>query len=202
VPRRANVRPDEPGRQKILDAGRAVFGRQGYDATSIAEVGAEAQIAKSVLYHYFGSKAGLYRAILEEDGAALLEAVGAAVPPVGAEGLRLRPGIDAFLRFLSEHPDTWRLMTRDPPADPELRGFHERIDAAIGESLREVLATPTKVEAKPDLVDLVALAVRTYASWWREHPDVPRSAVVDAIADLAAAGARRIPPARTPVAEG
>jgi AcrR family transcriptional regulator len=169
-----------------------VFGEQGYDGTSIAEIGARAQIAKSVLYHYFGSKAGLYRTILEEDGKALLDAVAAAVPPVGAEGLRVRPGVDAFLRFLSEHPDTWALMTRDPPGDPELRAFHEGIDAAVGQALRGVLTPPAKARAKPDLVDLVALAVRTYASWWREHPDVPRSAVVDAITDLAAAGARRL----------
>lgn len=191
MPRRAKIRPDEPGDAKILDAARAIFGEQGFDATSIAEIGLRAGIAKSVLYHYFGSKAGLYRTIVEHDAHALVEAVAAAVPPPGDAGLRLRPGVDAFLRFLNEHPDTWRLMTRDPPSDPELRMLHEQVDRAVSATLRELLAHPDKAKGKPDLVDLVALAVRTYAAWWHDHPSVPREEIVEAIGDLAATAARR-----------
>jgi AcrR family transcriptional regulator len=192
MPRRAKIRPDEPGDEKILDAARAIFGERGYDATSIAEIGLRAGIAKSVLYHYFGSKAGLYEAIVEHDGQALVEAVAAAVPPAGKPGPRLRPGVDAYLRFLSEHPDTWRLITRDPPSDPRLRALHERVERSVGRTLRELLAHPGKARRKPDLVDLVALAVRTYAAWWRSHPGVPREQMVEAIGDFAAAAARRI----------
>src|SRR5919204_4404963 len=95
MPRRAKVRPDEPGREKILDAARETFGERGFDATSIAEIGRRAAISKSVLYHYFGSKAGLYAALLEHDAGALVKAVAAAVPPLGdVEAPRLRPGID------------------------------------------------------------------------------------------------------------
>src|SRR3954469_19020516 len=105
MPRRANVRPNEPGREKILDAGRAVFGAHGYDGASIAEIGRHAGIAKSVLYHYFGSKAGLYEAILEADAQGLIDAVASAVPSDKGVTPRLRPGLDAFLQYLSEHRD-------------------------------------------------------------------------------------------------
>jgi AcrR family transcriptional regulator len=192
MPRRASIRPDEPGREKILDAARALFGDRGYDATSIAEIGARAGISKSVLYHYFGSKAGLYQALLEHDGRALVESVAAAVPPPEVDAPRLRPGVDAFLKFLSEHPETWKLMSRDPPSDPGLRELHRRIDASVASTLRLLLAAPYKRTARPELIDLVALAVRTYASWWQDNPEVSRAEVVDAIADLAAAAAQRI----------
>jgi hypothetical protein len=62
----------------------------------------------------------------------------------------------------------------------------------IGTALRGLLADPNKAKAKPHVVDLVALAVRVYAAWWREHPDIPRESVVEAIGDVAAAGARRV----------
>jgi AcrR family transcriptional regulator len=192
VPRRAKIRPDEPGREKLLVAGRVLFGTQGFDATTIADIGARAGIAKSVLYHYFGSKAGLYRAVIEDDGQALIDAVASAVPPHGDSTPRLRPGVDAFLRFLAEHPDTWRMMTRDPPHDPALRRLHERVSEDVAAALRGLLAHPRKAAGKPELVELVALAVRTYATWWQSHPEVPRSEIVEAIGDLAAAGARRI----------
>src|SRR3954462_888065 len=93
MPRRANTRPEEAGRDRILEAGRAVFGERGFDATSIAEIGERAGITKSLLYHHFGSKAGLYEAILAADGEQLVAAVAAAVPP--GDGPRLRPGVDA-----------------------------------------------------------------------------------------------------------
>jgi AcrR family transcriptional regulator len=192
VPRRAKIRPDEPGRERLLDAGRELFGTRGYEATSIADIGRRAGIAKSVLYHYFGSKSALYEELVRHDADALVAAVAAAVPPRAGEGPRLRPGVDAFLRFLSEHPGTWRLSTRDPPADPALRALHERTDREVATALRELLAMPAKVQAKPDVVELVALAVRAYARWWQDHPSVPREDIVDAIGDFAAAAARRI----------
>jgi AcrR family transcriptional regulator len=193
MPRRAKIRPDEPGQEKLLDAARALFGEQGYDATSIAEIGVRAGIAKSVLYHHFGSKAALYQAVIEEDGRALVDAVAAAVPPAGTKATpRLRPGLDAYLAFLSENPDAWRLMTRDPPRDPELRRIHESVAKDVGGALRALLAEPGKAKGKPHLVELSALAVRVYASWWRDHPEVPRAEVVAAIADVATAGAKRI----------
>src|SRR5438094_8739792 len=104
MPRRAKIRPDEPGQARIFDAGRALFGRRSFEGVSIAEIGREAGIAKSVLYHHFGSKAELYRAILEEDGRGLVDAVSRAVPPDRRVTPRLRPGVDAFLRHLSERP--------------------------------------------------------------------------------------------------
>ncbi len=192
MPRRARIRPDEPGHEKLLDAARELFGEQGYDATSIAEIGVQAGIAKSVLYHHFGSKAALYRAVIQADGKALVEAVAVAVPPPGGAGERLRPGLDAYLRFLSEHPATWRLMLRDPPRDPGLRRAHEATVREVGATLRGLLAHPGKAKGKPQLVDLVALAIRVYAAWWYDHRSVPRKQVVEAIGDVAAAGARRV----------
>jgi AcrR family transcriptional regulator len=192
MPRRARIRPDEPGHEKLLDAARELFGEQGYDATSIAEIGIRAGIAKSVLYHHFGSKAALYRAVIEADGKALVEAVAVAVPPPGDAGARLRPGIDAYLRFLSDHPATWRLMLRDPPRDPGLQRAHEAVAREVGATLRGLLAHPAKAKGKPEIVDLVGLAVRVYAAWWHDHRTVPRKRVVEAIGDVAAAGARRV----------
>jgi AcrR family transcriptional regulator len=194
VPRKAKLRPDEPGREKIFDAARALFGERGYEATSIAEIGERAGISKSVLYHYFGSKAGLYRALLEHDGRAIVAAVAAAVPPPGVITPRLRPGLDAFLSYLSAHPDTWRLIVRDPPADAVLHALHVQIDGSVAAALRQLLTRPGDSEARPALVDLVALAVRTFASWWQDHPEIPREDVVDALIDMAAAGAHRMRP--------
>lgn len=189
MPRRAKLRPDEPGRDKVLSAALELFGERGYHATSIAEIGERAGIAKSVLYHYFGSKAGLYVAIAESEAAALMQRVAAAVPD-DPQAPRLRAGVDAVLSFLEERPASWRLLLRDAPADPELASLYARLSAEREAALVGLLVSPSKRAAAPAHIGLVVTGIRAFASWWYEHRDVPRQQVVEAIVDFARAGAR------------
>jgi AcrR family transcriptional regulator len=191
MPRRAHIRPDEPGRGKVLEAGLELFGERGYHATSIADIGARAGIAKSVLYHYFGSKAGLYEAIAETEGRTLLARVAQALPH-DPDAPRLRAGVDAFLAYLTERPAAWRLLLRDPPADPELIELQQRLVKERTEALAGLLAQASKRQRSPAHVELVGIAIRAFATWWYEHRDVPREQVVDAIMDFARAGAENL----------
>ena len=201
MPRRPKIRPGEPGRERVLEAGLELFGERGYHATSIAEIGDRAGIAKSVLYHYFDSKAKLYEAVLEAETRAVLERVAAAVP-ADPEAPRLRAGLDAYLDFLAERPAAWRLFLRDPPADPALLDVYERLASERAAGLTALLTTPSKRLAAGWHVELVATGIRAFADWWYDHRDVPREAITDAIIDFTVAGAQRIdherPPATTP----
>jgi AcrR family transcriptional regulator len=55
-------------RQKILDAAREVFFRDGFMAANLDEVAQKASVAKGTLYRYFDSKAELYVAVLADNG--------------------------------------------------------------------------------------------------------------------------------------
>ena len=193
MPRKAKVRPDEPGREKVLAAGLELFGERGYDATSIAEIGERAGIAKSVLYHYFGSKAKLYEAIVEAETRALLERVAAGIPSDPGEP-RLRAGVEAYLGFLAERPASWRLFLRDRPAEPELLEVYERFAARRAEGLAGLLTSEDKRRKAPSHVGLVATGIRAFAAWWYEHRETPLEAVADAIVDFAVAGASAASP--------
>lgn len=46
-------------RQRVLDAAVDLFARQGYDGTSVAQVIAQAGVAKGGFYHHFASKEAL-----------------------------------------------------------------------------------------------------------------------------------------------
>ena len=189
MPRRATVRPDEPGRERVLEAGLELFGERGYHAVSIADIGRRAGIAKSVLYHHFGSKAGLFEAIAETETRELLEHVSSAVPTDPDEP-RLRAGLDAYLGFFAERPAVWRLLLRDPPAESALIAVHERLAAERERALGELLAGSEKLRDERAVVGLTATAIRTFAAWWYEHRDVPQAVVTDAILDVIRAGAR------------
>lgn len=198
MPRKPNVRPDEPGRERVLTAALELFGERGYHATSIAEIGERAGIAKSVLYHYFGSKAGLYEALAEAETQGLVTSVGQAVC-ADSPAPRLRTGVDAYLTYLAERPHAWRLLLRDSPAEPALLEVYERLTEERAKALAECLAGQSdRAEVQP-YADLLAITVRIFAAWWYEHREVPKAQVVEAILDVADAGARRLRPASSTV---
>ncbi|TVO66450.1 TetR family transcriptional regulator [Spiribacter aquaticus] len=53
-------------RNRILRAARDAFGREGFRATSLQMIAARADLPKSNLIYYFGSKAGLYNTVLDD----------------------------------------------------------------------------------------------------------------------------------------
>lgn len=50
---------------RILNSARELFSERGYDATSVREICEAAGITKPTLYHFYGSKEGVYRTIVE-----------------------------------------------------------------------------------------------------------------------------------------
>ncbi len=59
-------RDAEVAREAILEAAEEVFAREGFDGARIDTIAAEAGYNKSLLFHYFGDKEGLYRAIVKK----------------------------------------------------------------------------------------------------------------------------------------
>jgi AcrR family transcriptional regulator len=53
-------------RQALLRAARALFGEQGYSATSLDEVAQAAQVTKGALYHHYSGKQELFAAVYEQ----------------------------------------------------------------------------------------------------------------------------------------
>jgi AcrR family transcriptional regulator len=56
-------RRGEP-RRLLLESARALFSRQGYSSTSTREIADHAGVSETLMFRYFGSKAGLFREAL------------------------------------------------------------------------------------------------------------------------------------------
>ncbi|MGG5807958.1 TetR family transcriptional regulator [Falsiroseomonas sp. CW058] len=85
-------RPRDAGatRRAILDAAFAEFTEKGYAGGRVDDIAARTAMSKRMIYYYFGSKEGLYAAVLEEAYGAMRDAEAAlhldALPP--AEAMR------------------------------------------------------------------------------------------------------------------
>ena len=60
-------------RQAVLDAAIARFGRDGYRATSVADIARDAGVGGTVAYAYFPGKEALFFAAVDEDAAGMIE---------------------------------------------------------------------------------------------------------------------------------
>ncbi|MEJ5989322.1 TetR family transcriptional regulator [Ramlibacter sp. PS3R-8] len=68
APARETTRTNDPERTKanILEVAASEFGEKGLAGARIDEIAALTQTSKRMIYYYFGSKEGLYLAVLEE----------------------------------------------------------------------------------------------------------------------------------------
>lgn len=86
-------------REKILQAARQVFFRDGFIHANLDEVARLAEVAKGTLYRYFENKAELYVAVLFHDGEIFASRMREAANVAGDAAARLR----SVGRFYLEH---------------------------------------------------------------------------------------------------
>jgi AcrR family transcriptional regulator len=63
----------EQTRRAILDAAIGRFGRDGYRATSVADIARDASVGGTAAYAYFPSKEALFLAAVDEDAAGVID---------------------------------------------------------------------------------------------------------------------------------
>lgn len=136
-PHLPSAEPPDPTPERLLAAAREIFAREGYDGASIRAITAAAGANLGAVTYHFGSKEGLYHAVLEAVLAPLRSRVLAAcarpLPPLA----RIEAAIRAFFGHLRENPDQPRFMvqqlTVDGPLPPPLLKVLLPVAAALGQ---------------------------------------------------------------------
>jgi AcrR family transcriptional regulator len=102
-------------RDRLIEAGRELFGEHGYEGTSIEAILRAAGVARGALYHHFDTKEALYDAVLDrvvaEIAAAAAEAARATEDPVES----LQAGCVTWLEMALD-PAVQRIALLDAPA--------------------------------------------------------------------------------------
>jgi TetR/AcrR family transcriptional regulator len=104
-------RDPEASRRRLLEAGVEIFSERGLDGGSVSMIAARAGINRRMLYHYYGSKEGLYRASLRHVYGQLSSTEVALADMVLEVEELLERLIRAEYAFLASHPQHVRLLT-------------------------------------------------------------------------------------------
>jgi AcrR family transcriptional regulator len=187
-------------RRAILDAAIARFGRDGYRATSVADIARDASVGGTVAYAYFPNKEALFLAAVDHDAAAVIV-----------------EGVSHILEDLEN--DDWRgtlvftlidAVDRHPVARRLLAGLEPEVTARVMDipalnELRKACAERLRTEqasgrVRPD-IDAVAVAngiVTICLSLLRAVVQIGSDVTVTYAADVAAVFAAALDPVPPP----
>src|SRR5690349_13377226 len=122
-------------RQQLLSAARNLFAKQGFDAVSTRAVAETAQVNPAMIHYYFGSKQGLYEAMLADTFTPLVERLGR-VLAAADDASALRNFFTLYMRTLGSNPWMPPLILREVVAEGgRLRGWFIQQFAAKGSGL-------------------------------------------------------------------
>lgn len=128
APKRTRLHPDLR-RERLLKAARKLFESRPYDELTTQGLADGCGVSEGLIFHYFGSKRGLYVACLE---LSIAEFVGSIEDPGPELPLdeRLRHALDSYLDFVERYPRSYAAVLRGGiGADGEV---HDLIEEARG----------------------------------------------------------------------
>ena len=158
---------DEPTPERLLDAARKVFAKQGYDGASLDQVAAAAGMTKGAVYHHFDSKADLFWALAEERLSGqvdIAENVDAADQAWNVDTLESVLG--TVLEQSKEEQDWARLhyeilsRTRDPDAKKHFVQQERFLLGRLTDTVRQIQDSgEARKDVAPEAIALVIAAV-------------------------------------------
>jgi AcrR family transcriptional regulator len=191
-------------RRQLLDVGRELLAQRGYEATSIEEIAARADVSKPVVYEHFGGKEGLYAVVVDREMQLLLDRFTSALSERGHPRELLERAALVLLDYIEEDTDGFRVLARDAP----VTSAHGTFSSLIGEVARKVehiLASQfAENDYDPQMAELYSQAlvgmVALVGQWWLDTRSPGKQQVAAHLVNLAWNGLARLEPDPAPVA--
>src|SRR5580693_7990731 len=98
---RGNRLPASERRAQLVEVGRAVFARRGYEAASVEEIAERARVSKPVVYEHFGGKEGLYAVVVDREMEYVVRRISEAIA-TGSPRQRVEGAALAFLTYVKD----------------------------------------------------------------------------------------------------
>ena len=185
-------------RQQLLDIGRELFGRKGYEATSIEEIAAHADVSKPVVYEHFGGKEGLYAVVVDRELQKVLDRFNSALAEPGHPRVLLERAALVLLDYIEEDTVGFRVLTRDAPVTSGVGTFSSLI-GEVARKVEHILADQFDGRGyDPQMAELYSQAlvgmVALVGQWWLEDRTPGKREVAAHLVNLAYNGLARLDP--------
>jgi AcrR family transcriptional regulator len=183
-------------RAQLIDVGRAVFAKRGYEATSVEEIAEHAKVSKPIIYEHFGGKEGLYAVVVDREMEYVVRRIAEAIA-TGAPRERVERAALAFLTYVKDHPDGFAVLAHGAPVASATGGMSSLLND-VAERVGDVFASTFKdagydPKAAPIYAHALIGMVTSVGQWWIETRKPSVEEVANHIAALAWMGLRHLP---------
>ena len=200
-------------REQLIAVARGLFAERGFDATSVEEVAARAQVSKPVVYEHFGGKEGLYAVVVVVDreittiSAAISSAItdpasstavapdaedlGTPDAPGSASQIAERAAL-ALLTYIEDSPDGFRILSA---GSDRAAGTYSTLLADVAIEVSGILASQFAAHdldprTAPLYAQMLVGIVAMPAQWWLENRSMSKEEVAAHMVNLAWNGLR------------
>jgi AcrR family transcriptional regulator len=185
-------------RRQLLDIGRELFGQKGYEATSIEEIAARADVSKPVVYEHFGGKEGLYAVVVDREMQRLLDRFTSALSAPGHPRELLERAALVLLEYIEDDTDGFRVLTRDAPVTIG-RGTFSSLIGEVARKVEHILGQQFGFRGyDPRLAELYSQAlvgmVALVGQWWLDTRSPDKHVVAAHLVNLAYNGLAHLDP--------
>jgi TetR/AcrR family transcriptional regulator len=188
----------------LLETAAALIAGQGFEATTIRDVGRKAEASLAGMYYYFASKEELLYQIQSRTFSSLLAAQEQTARMPGSAEERLRRLLAGHLTFFARHPNEMKVCTYEMES---LRGDYyaqveevrRRYFVVMAEVVAELVGKQGKKsrEAKVRRITLYIFGMLNWVFMWhRPAKDGPVEELADEMFDLLIKGIGRGAPTR------
>ncbi len=188
--------PASERRAQLIDVGRAVFAKRGYDGASMEEIADRAKVSKPVVYEHFGGKEGLYAVVVDREMDYVVRRISEAIAS-GSPRERVEKASLAFLNYVKDQPDGFAVLSQDSPLTSSrgrlsslLNDLAERVGHVFASSFKDAGYDP---RAAPIYAQALVGMVTFVGKWWTDVRKPSVEEVAKHIGALAWMGLRHLP---------
>jgi AcrR family transcriptional regulator len=182
-------------REQLIAISRGLFAQKGYEATSVEEIAARAEVSKPVVYEHFGGKEGLYAVVVDREVRSLLDTVTTALTAGRTHELVEQAAL-ALLDYIESSSDGFRILVRDSPVGSSTGSFISilsdvatRVEYILAEEFKRRGLDPKNAPMYAQmLVGMVALT----GQWWLDVRKPRKQDVAAHLVNLAWNGLSRL----------
>ncbi len=187
--------PASERRAQLIDVGRAVFAKRGYEAASMEEIADRAKVSKPIVYEHFGGKEGIYAVIVDREMDYVVRRIVEAIA-TGTPRERVERAALAFLVYVRDHPEGFAVLAQDSPLTSRgrlsslLNDLAERVGDLFAAAFKSAGYDP---KAAPIYAHALVGMVTFVGKWWMDTRKPGVEEVAKHIGALAWMGLRHLP---------
>jgi AcrR family transcriptional regulator len=172
--------PRREREQQMLEVAERAFAEKGFHAASVDAIAEGSGITKPMVYAYFGSKEGLYRACMVRARERLFDALREGVDPTAKPDQQLWHGLLAVFTFVERESGSWAVLLGEVTAGTgPFAGEGAEIRRELTLLVAELLRRAAQAEGIGDdgmaMVEPIARSLigagESLAVWWADHPE-------------------------------